>query len=312
MTVAHTPTADDVEPCSNEALDRFLTGLVTAIPFLALIAVGILAWNSLLHFSDLIVFGIMYVATGLGITVGFHRLFTHRAFKTKPAMRATFAALGSMAVEGPIISWVADHRKHHAFTDVEGDPHSPHVGHGGGLRCALRGLLHAHVGWLFIHTQRGAKARYAPDLLADPVVRYVDRTFFMWVLLGLALPFALGWMIGGSVAAGLTGMLWGGGVRMLLLHHVTYSINSLCHFFGRRRFETGDESRNLLWLAPISFGEAWHNNHHAFPTSAHHGMRWWEKALDPSAVVIGSLERVGLATDVVKVSRQRQASRAGA
>ena len=308
----HAPTADDVQPCANEALDRFLTGLVTAIPFLALIAVCWLGWNSLLHYSDVAVFLITYALTGLGITVGFHRLFTHRAFKTTPAVRAVFAALGSAAVEGPIISWVADHRKHHAFADVEGDPHSPHVGHGGGLRGALRGLLHAHLGWLFNHTQRGAKARYAPDLLNDPVVRFIDRTFFLWVLAGLAVPFALGWLIGGSLSAAVTGMLWGGGVRMLLLHHVTYSINSLCHFFGRRRFETGDESRNLLWLAPLSFGESWHNNHHACPTSAHHGMRWWERALDPSAIVIASLERVGLATDVVRVSPERQATRAAA
>ena len=227
-------------------------------------------------------------------------------------MRATFAILGSAAVEGPIISWVADHRKHHAFSDVEGDPHSPHVGHGGGLRGALRGLMHAHVGWLFIHTQRGAKARYAPDLLRDPVVRFVDRTFFVWVSAGLLVPFALGWIIGGTFSAALTGMLWGGGVRMLLLHHVTYSINSLCHFFGRRRFETGDESRNLLWLAPLSFGESWHNNHHAFPTSAHHGMRWWERLLDPSAIVIAGLERVGLAKDVIRVTPERQATRAAA
>jgi stearoyl-CoA desaturase (delta-9 desaturase) len=308
----HSPTADDVEPCANESLDRFLTGLVTAIPFVALIAVCWLGWNSLLHWSDVVVFFITYALTGLGITVGFHRLFTHRAFKTTPAVRAVFAALGSAAVEGPIISWVADHRKHHAFADVEGDPHSPHVGHDGGLRGALKGLMHAHVGWLFVHTQRGAKARYAPDLLRDPVVRFVDRTFFWWVLAGLAFPFALGWLIGGSLGAALTGMLWGGGVRMLVLHHVTYSINSLCHFFGRRRFETDDESRNLLWLAPLSFGESWHNNHHAFPTSAHHGMRWWERALDPSAIVIAGLERTGLATDVVRVSPERQATRASA
>jgi stearoyl-CoA desaturase (delta-9 desaturase) len=218
--------------------------------------------------------------------------------------------MGSAAVEGPIVSWVADHRKHHAFADQEGDPHSPHVGHGHGLRGALRGLVHAHVGWLFDHTQRAAKERYAPDLLADPVVRWVDRTFVWWVAAGLVAPFFLGWAIGGHVYAGLTGLLWGGAVRMLVLHHVTYSINSLCHFFGRRSYDTGDESRNLAWLAPLSLGEAWHNNHHAFPTSAHHGLRPVERALDPSALVIATLERLGLAWDVVRPAPEQQARKA--
>ena len=160
-------------------------------------------------------------------------------------MRAALAAAGSIAIEGPVISWVADHRKHHAFSDQEGDPHSPHVGHGSGWSGAIRGLFHAHVGWLFIHTQRGKRDRYAPDLLADPTIRFIDRTFLLWVFAGLALPFGLGWLIGGSLSTALTGLLWGGGVRMLVVHHVTYSINSLCHFFGRKDFETGDESRNL-------------------------------------------------------------------
>jgi stearoyl-CoA desaturase (Delta-9 desaturase) len=250
----------------------------------------------------------MYVATGLGITVGFHRLLTHRAFKTKKGVRATLAIMGSAAIEGPVISWVSDHRKHHAFADVEGDPHSPHVDHGHGLRGALRGLVHAHVGWLFIHTERGNHERYAPDLLADPTIRWVNQWFFAWAVGGLAAAFALGWLIGGSLHTALTGLLWGGAVRMLVLHHVTYSINSLCHFFGRRQFDTKDESRNLLWLAIPSFGESWHNNHHAFPTSAEHGMRRWQ--IDTSAMVIRALEKLGLAWDVVRVSPERQAKRA--
>ncbi len=180
-------------------------------------------------------FGILYAATTLGITVGFHRLFTHRSFATFPAVRAVFAILGSVAIEGPVISWVADHRKHHAFSDKPGDPHSPHVDHGEGWLGAVRGLLHAHLGWLFVHTQRGSKQRYAPDLLKDPVVRAVDRTFVLWALSGFAVAFGLGCAIGDSVAAGLTALLWGGVVRMMVLHHVTYSVNSLCHFFGRRR-----------------------------------------------------------------------------
>jgi stearoyl-CoA desaturase (Delta-9 desaturase) len=301
------PTADDTQPTENESLDRFLTGLVTVIPFIALGVVAWQTWNGLLGWSDIAVFAITYFWTATGVTVGFHRLLTHRSFKTGPLTRGWFAVAGSAAIEGPVISWVSDHRKHHAFSDQEGDPHSPHVGHAGGLSGALKGLWHAHWGWLFVHTHRGSHERYAKDLLNDPVVRFVDRTFFVWVLVGLAVPFGLGWLIGGSIDTARTGLLWGGAVRMLILHHVTYSINSLCHFFGRRRFETDDESRNLAWLAPFSLGESWHHNHHAFPTSAHHGLRWYE--LDVSSLVIRALRRAGLAWDVVEVSPERQARR---
>ncbi len=304
------PTADDVQPVANETRDRIITATVTAVPFIALVFVGWQLWEDALRWSDLIVFGICYVLTALGVTVGFHRHLTHRSFKTKRWIRGTLAILGSAAIEGPVISWVADHRKHHAFSDAHGDPHSPHVDHGQGWRGALKGLLHAHVGWLFIHTHRGNKQRYAPDLLADPLIRFVDRTFVLWTAVGLLVPFGLGYLIGGSLHAALTGLLWGGAVRMLVVHHVTYSINSLCHFFGRRAFDTGDESRNLAWLAPFTFGEAWHNNHHAFPTSAAHGLRSWQ--LDPSALVIRALEATGLAWDVVRVSDERQARRVAA
>src|SRR3954462_6507308 len=195
---------DDVQPVANENLDRFLTGTITVLPILALGVVAWQVWSSLLGWSDLVVFAIMYVSTGLGIPVGFHRLFTHRAFKTGKAVRAVLAALGSMAIEGPVISWVADHRKHHASSDKPGDPHSPHVDHGVGLKGALRGLLPAPVGWLFIHTERGLKSRYAPDLIADPQIRFVERTFLWWALGGLALPFVLGGLIGGSWHAAWT------------------------------------------------------------------------------------------------------------
>jgi stearoyl-CoA desaturase (delta-9 desaturase) len=299
---------DDVEPVLNETRDRIITGTVTAAPVLALGFVVWQVWGDFLRWSDAAVFAIMYLATGLGVTVGFHRYFTHRSFKTSKPVKAVLAVCGSVAIEGPIISWVADHRKHHTFSDQEGDPHSPHVDHGVGWRGALRGLFHAHLGWLFIHTQRGARRRYARDLMDDPIVSFVDRTFIFWAVGGLGAAFALGWLIGGSLYAGLTGLLWGGAVRMLVVHHVTYSINSLCHFFGRRRFETDDESRNLFWLAPFTFGESWHNNHHAFPTSAEHGMRRWE--FDPSALVIRALEKVGLVWDVVRVDRERQERRA--
>jgi stearoyl-CoA desaturase (delta-9 desaturase) len=308
VSVEARPGPEDIEPVLHETRDRIITGVVTGAPVIALGIVCWQAWADFLRWSDVIVFLIMYAATGLGVTVGFHRYFTHRSFKTSKPMRAIFAILGSAAIEGPVISWVADHRKHHVFSDQEGDPHSPHVGHGDGWRGALNGLFHAHMGWLFVHTERGARNRYARDLVADPIVSFIDRTFIFWAVGGLGLAFSLGWAIGGTFYAALTGLLWGGGVRMLVLHHVTYSINSLCHFFGRRRFPTDDESRNLLWLAPLSFGESWHNNHHAFPTSAMHGMRRWE--VDFSALVIVVLEKLGLIWDVVRIEPERQATKA--
>jgi stearoyl-CoA desaturase (delta-9 desaturase) len=300
--------AGEVQPVLHETRDRIITGIVTAVPFMALGLVCWQVWADLLRWSDIAVFLIMYLLTAGGVTVGFHRYLTHRSFVTSGPLRATLAALGSAAIEGPVISWVADHRKHHVYSDREGDPHSPHVGHEGGWRGALGGLLHAHVGWLFIHTQRGAKDRYARDLIDDPIVSFVDRTFVVWALGGLAVAFGLGMAIGGSFHAGLTGLLWGGAVRMLVVHHVTYSINSLCHFFGRANFETGDHSRNLLWLALPSLGESWHNNHHAFPTSAVHGLRRWQ--LDPSAAVIRTLEKAGLVWDVVRIDPARQRRKA--
>jgi len=302
------PTPDEIQLPVLESLDRAVTGLITVAPLLLVGLAGWKLWNRELHWRDIAIFVALYVPIGLGVTVGFHRLFTHRSFKTSAFMRGLLGILGTMAIEGPLISWVADHRKHHAYSDRFGDPHSPHVDHGGGWRGALRGLAHAHVGWLFDHTQRGSRERFAPDLLADPVVSFIDKTFVLWSLLGLAIPFGLGVLIGGTIAAGLEALLWGGAVRIFVLHHVTYSINSLCHFFGRRRFETGDYSRNLLWLAPFSLGEAWHNNHHAFPTSAFHGLGLREP--DPSGIVIGVLERAGLVWDVQRVSPARQAAKA--
>lgn len=301
------PRAFD-EPTVPPLVDRAVTAFITIVPILMLGVAAWQAWSSELHWRDIAIFAMLYVPIGLGVTVGFHRLLTHRSFKTYPWLRGLFAILGTMAIEGPVIDWVANHRKHHAFSDQPGDPHSPHVDHGHGLLGALRGLAHAHVGWLFEHDERGAHSRYAPDLLSDPVAVFVNNTFLLWSLLGLAIPFGLGWLIGGSVDAALTGLLWGGAVRVFVLHHVTYSINSLCHFFGRRDYRTKDHSRNLTWLAPFSLGEAWHNNHHAFPTSAFHGMR--RRELDISGLLIASLERVGLIWDVQRIGPERRAAKA--
>jgi stearoyl-CoA desaturase (delta-9 desaturase) len=288
----------------HEAADRVANIVVIAAPLAAVVIAAWLAWGGSLHWQDLLVLVITYLLTGMGITVGFHRLFTHRSFETSRPLRAAFAVLGSMAVEGPLLEWVSTHRKHHQFSDQPGDPHSPHAEHGPGLRGALGGLLHAHVGWMFRGEDIANPGRYAKDLLADGDVRFISRTFPLWVLVGLAFPFGLGVALTGSLLGGLTGLLWGGAVRIFLLHHATFSINSLCHFFGRRSFATGDHSRNLAWLAPITFGEAWHNNHHAFPTSARHGLGRHQP--DPGAWLIGGLERCRLAWGVVRVRPEHQ------
>ena len=234
------PDALESVPIENETSERIVRSMVFGVPPAALLIAGWMAWGGALHWHDLVVLAITYTLTGLGITVGYHRLFTHRSFKTTRAVRAMLAVLGSMAVEGPVIEWVATHRKHHRFSDQPGDPHSPHVDHAPGWRGALRGLAHAHVGWMFRGKDMANPARYAKDLLADRDLRFISRTFPLWVLVGLAVPFGLGVALTGSIVGGLTGLLWGGAVRVFLLHHATFSINSLCHYFGRRPFATGD------------------------------------------------------------------------
>jgi stearoyl-CoA desaturase (delta-9 desaturase) len=278
-------------------------------PPLALIVAIVLLWHRAIGPLELGLMIGLYVVTAFGVTLGYHRMFTHRAFEASRPFRAVVAVLGSMAVEGSVITWVADHRKHHAFTDQDGDPHSPHLS-GPGFIGAVRGQWHAHNGWLFESVGTAERERFAPDLLKDRVVRTVDKLFFFWVGLSFVIPFALGWIVGGGLGTALTALLWGGLVRIFLLHHVTWSINSVCHFFGRRRFDIDDESRNVFWLAPFSMGEAWHHNHHAFPTSAFHGLRLWERIADPTGLLIALLEKIGVVWNVVRVSPDRQAAKA--
>jgi stearoyl-CoA desaturase (Delta-9 desaturase) len=239
------------------------------------------------------------------VTLGYHRMFTHRAFESSRAFRTIIAVIGSMAVQGPVITWVADHRKHHAYTDQDGDPHSPHL-NGPGFWGGVKGLWHAHIGWLFETVGTAEKERFAPDLVKDQSLRSIDKLFWLWATLSFVIPFAIGWIIGGGLGTAVTALLWGGFVRVFLLHHVTWSINSICHFFGRRRFNVEDQSRNVFWLAPLSMGEAWHHNHHAFPTSAFHGLRLWERITDPTGLVIAALEKLGIVWNVKRVSPERQ------
>ena len=277
------------------------------IPFLATLAAILLFWNRVVSVTDLTIMAVLYVITAGGITVGFHRMLTHRSFRTHKPTEYMFAILGSMAVQGSVIAWVADHRKHHAHTDVEGDPHSPHVGHGDGTAGVLRGLWHAHTGWLLSEQGRADWKKYAPDLYEDQGMRRINRYFVPLVVLGLAIPALAGYLLTGSLLGAATGLLWGGLVRVFFVHHVTWSVNSVCHFLGSRRFDVEDQSTNVFWLALPSLGESWHHNHHAFPRSAVHGLRRWE--LDPSALLIAAMEKVGLAWNVIRIPPERQAAK---
>ena len=214
-----------------------------------------------------------------------------------------------MAVQGPVIDWVADHRKHHAHADHEGDPHSPHVGHGDGVAGVLRGLWHAHVGWLLDRQGQASTRKYARDLYEDRGMRRISRASPASCSSASRSPRSPAGCSPAPLAGAATGLLWGGLVRIFFVHHVTWSVNSVCHFLGNRRFETDDHSTNVPWLSLLSFGESWHHNHHAFPRSAEHGLRRWERALDPSALVIRTLEKLGLARKVVRIAPERQLQR---
>jgi stearoyl-CoA desaturase (Delta-9 desaturase) len=277
------------------------------IPLAAFVLAAVMLWGRFVEWIDLAVLAVGYVATCLGITVGFHRLLTHRSFQTYPAVRYALAVFGTLAVEGSVIKWVADHRKHHVFTDQEGDPHSPHEA-GPGVFGALSGLWHAHIGWLFNSVGQADQRRYAADLLKDPGLRRIDGAEKPLIVASLAIPFVLGLLVKGTFTGALMTLVWGGLVRVFLLHHATFSINSICHFFGRRRFATKDRSTNVAWLSLATLGESWHNNHHAFPTSAFHGLR--RRELDLGGVFIRALERAGLAWQVVRISPERQRQKA--
>ncbi|QEU97454.1 acyl-CoA desaturase [Streptomyces kanamyceticus] len=302
--------ADDGPATARSGGERLyvaITGAIVALPFLALGLAVWLLWGSLIHPADVALALILYTVTGLGITVGFHRGLTHGGYTAARPVRIALAVAGSMSFQGDVIGWVATHRRHHAFTDRPGDPHSPYR-YGTHLRGQLRGLAHSHVGWLFRNDPTPAE-RYAPDLLADRDIRAVSRAFPALCVLTLALPFGLGWAIGGSWAPATTALLWAGLVRIALLHHVTWSVNSLCHLVGERPFRTRrhDRATNLWPLALISFGESWHNLHHADPTSARHGVDRGQ--IDPSAAVIRLLEHVGWVRDVRWPTPDRIATR---
>jgi len=264
------------------------------VPFLAFAAAIPVAWGWGLGWTDLVLFLAFYIPSGLGITVGYHRLFTHSSFKANRPLRIGLAIAGSLAIEGPVIRWVADHRRHHAFSDKEGDPHSPWR-YGETVPALMKGLGYAHIGWMFDveHTNRD---KYTPDLMRDEDIARVDRLFPLWAAISLLAPAVLGGLITWSWAGALSAYFWASLVRIFVLHHVTWSINSICHAIGQRPFATRDKSANFWPLAILSFGESWHNMHHADPTSARHGVLRGQ--IDESARVIWLFEKLGWATDV--------------
>ncbi len=273
---------------------QIFTLIAILVPWLGFLTAGVLAWNRIMGWTDLALFFVMYLIAGFGITGGYHRLFTHRSFQCPTWVRFLFGVAGSMAVQGPLFFWVATHRRHHQYSDVDGDPHSPHE-HGEGMVGLVKGFWHAHLGWMF----RGADAmatRSLPDLSRDGTARLIHRGFLAWALAGMVIPAILGGLIQQSWMGALTGFLWGGLARIFVTHHATWSVNSICHLWGTRDFATRDDSRNNPAVALVSLGEGWHNNHHAHPQSARHGLRWFQ--IDPTWILIWTLLRLRLASNV--------------
>jgi stearoyl-CoA desaturase (Delta-9 desaturase) len=294
-------------PPKTARLQRRLTLVVTILPFAGFVAAVWSLWGTGLTMLDASLFLAMYALSGLGVTVGFHRYFTHQGFEAGPKLRAALAIAGSMAVQGPVIRWVADHRRHHAFADQPGDPHSPHLDEGPGIKGVLKGLWHAHIGWFFDVEQTSAR-RWAPDLVKDPVMRKIDSLFPLWTLLSFGIPPLVGFAVTGTAHGALTAFIWGSLARIFFLHHVTWSVNSICHFYGNRPYETTDYSTNNWLLSIVSFGESWHNNHHAFPTSAVHGIS--KGQIDLTGGTIRLLQKLRLVRDVKVVTpKQLEAKR---
>lgn len=286
-------------------LPRFLTFVVLLLlPAVAVAGAAVLAWYDLFSPLDFWIFLGMFIVTGLGTTVGYHRLFTHRSFEAPRPVRWILAILGCMNAQGAPIIWAAQHRSHHAASDQPGDPHSPHEGRPPGFFGALRGLWHSHIGHIFNQVEPIEPARYVPDLEQDHFLRWLEKWGALVVIAGLLIPAAVGWIITESWVGAGTGFLWGGWVRLFVVTHATGAVNSVCHFFGSRKFDIRDRSGNVPLLIPVTFGECWHHNHHAFPTSARHGLRWWQ--VDPSWMVIWTLEKLGLARNVVRIPIERQ------
>jgi stearoyl-CoA desaturase (delta-9 desaturase) len=276
---------------------RIMMATTIIAPAIGLIVGIVLAWQyGMMNGWYLAMMLGGWVLTGLGITIGYHRMLTHRSFETNPIVHAFWTTMGALAVEGSPVIWVAVHRKHHQHSDLEEDPHSPH-NHDGGWWNWISGFMHAHMGWLFGKTwSQKSLQQYVPDLMAQPYTVFVDKYYGLFVIVTLAIPALIGGLMTMTWQGALLGLIWGGGARMLMTHHITWSINSICHIFGSRDFESGDDSRNNLLFGILGHGEGWHNNHHAFPTSARHGLEWWQ--FDLSWIIIRTMEMCGVAWNV--------------
>ena len=278
--------------------ERLITAVVVVLPPVGLAVAVWLFWHHGIGWFDLALGVTLYAITGLGISLGFHRLFTHRSFRARRALRIALGVAGSMAAEGSLISWVSHHRRHHVYADRAGDPHSPWTVDHGGFR-QLRGLFHAHVGWLFSGAQSSPK-RWSRDLLGDRDAVVISNLAPLWMVMSLALPFVIGWAITGSIVGAAFALVWAGFVRIALLHHVTWSVNSLGHMFGKHPYRSDDHSGNIAWLSIVSFGDSWHNSHHAFPALARHGCDPGQ--VDPSAAVLRVFEALGWVSHVKRPS----------
>ncbi|MCH7726635.1 MAG: acyl-CoA desaturase [Planctomycetes bacterium] len=298
----------DTELVNTSAAHKLLIVVAVALPFLGCIAAITLMWFA--GWMSWLYLGLFlggWIITALGITIGFHRLLSHRSFESPSWVRAFWTSLGSIAGQGPPLVWCAMHRKHHERSDQPGDPHSPHQ-HGEGFWKSIGGFIHSHMGWLFtVGWNTKQTQRYVPDLLKDRVLVGINRYYFFWILLGLVVPAAIGFLIDGGWQGALLGLLWGGLARMFFLHHITWSVNSVCHVFGRRDYESADLSTNNFLIGLLAHGEGWHNNHHAFPTSARHGLKWWQ--FDLSWLVIRGMQFCGLARKVITPSRTAMAAK---
>jgi stearoyl-CoA desaturase (delta-9 desaturase) len=290
----------------DAAVQRRVVLVLTVLPFLGFVAAAWLLWGSGLSATDAGISLFFYLFTGLGVTIGYHRLFTHKSFEPKRPLKIVLAVAGSMAVEGSLISWCATHRRHHAYSDRDGDPHSPHLDEGPGIIGVVKGLWHAHLGWLS-SPENTRPERWAPDLLKDPDLVTINRFFPHLTVLSFGLPPVLGFVLTQSLWGAVTAFVWGSLVRIFFLHHVTWSINSICHFYGKRPFKSLDFSTNNWVLALVSFGESWHNNHHAFPTSALHGIGRGQ--VDVSGALIRLFEKLRWAHRVKLVSAKQVASK---